>query len=212
MTFKPLAVQVDFYLNEVSTGIDPSLSSLIVYIYNSTEPSSSRVHPIPSSSFRAIPLRWKSRDATSERSRSPARHRDSLEINSTLSGWSSWIARTNSPASNTFLSPFALGIFVSTASSFYRRSRASFVFCAISFRALVLPREHGNWLLLLVDDMLSFFFSSSGQARRYSARLLRARNRLVFFRYTRWKAPENGILRENSNPRAIHGGLGLLLI
>lgn len=26
VTFKPLAVQVDFYLNEVSTGIDPSLS------------------------------------------------------------------------------------------------------------------------------------------------------------------------------------------
>lgn len=176
MTFKPLAVQVDFYLNEVSTGIDPSLSSLIVYIYNSTEPSSSRVHPIPSSSFRAIPLRWKSRDATSERSRSPARHRDSLEINSTLSGWSSWIARTNSPASNTFLSPFALGIFVSTASSFYRRSRASFVFCATSFRALVLPREHGNWLLLLVDDILSFFFpppaKQGGIRRDCSARAI----------------------------------------
>lgn len=35
VTFKPLTVQVDFYLNEVSTGIDPSLSSPIVYIYNS---------------------------------------------------------------------------------------------------------------------------------------------------------------------------------
>lgn len=32
VTFKPLAVQVDFYLNEVSTGIDPSLSSLTVHI------------------------------------------------------------------------------------------------------------------------------------------------------------------------------------
>jgi len=32
VTFKPLAVQVDFYLNEVSTGIDPSLSSPTVYI------------------------------------------------------------------------------------------------------------------------------------------------------------------------------------
>lgn len=125
-----------------------------------------------------------------------ARHRDSLEINSTLLGWSSWIARTNSLASNTFLSRSRSGIFVSTASSFYRRSRAPFVFRSTSFRTLLFPRERGNWLLLLADDIPLFFLLD--QARRYSTRLFRAYDRLIFFRYTRRKAPENGVLRESA--------------
>lgn len=90
-----------------------------------------------------------------------ARHRDSLEINSTLLGWSSRIARTNSPASNTFLSRSRSGIFVSTASSFYRRSRAPFVFRSTSFRTLLFPREEGNWLLLLADDIPFFLLRPS---------------------------------------------------
>lgn len=107
-----------------------------------------------------------------------ARHWDSLEINSTLLGWSSRIARTNSPASNTFLSRSRSGIFVSTASSFYRRSRAPFVFRSTSpFRTLLFPREQGNWLLLLADDIPVFF--SFGQARRYSTRPLRARAYMI---------------------------------
>lgn len=145
---------------------------------------------------------------------SPARHRDSLEINSTLPGWSSRIARTNSPASNTFLSPFAFGdfrfnrLFVLSAKSSVVRLLRCFV-----PRPRSPPRARKLVTLTRRRYSFFFFFSSSDQARRYSARpSARARDGLVFFRYTRWKAPENGILRETSNPRAIHGGPRLLLI
>lgn len=87
-----------------------------------------------------------------------ARHRDSLEINSTLLAWSSWIARTNSLASNTFLSRSRSGIFVSTASSFYRQSRAPFVFRSTSFRALLFP-SRARELVTLTCRRYSPFFS-----------------------------------------------------
>lgn len=109
-----------------------------------------------------------------------ARHRDSLEINSTLLAWSSWIARTNSLASNTFLSRSRSGIFVSTASSFYRRSRAPFVFRSTSFRALLFPREQGNWLLLLADDIPLFSLRSSKAIFDTTAYFVRARMIVLF--------------------------------
>lgn len=127
-----------------------------------------------------------------------ARHRDSLEINSTLLGWSSRIARTNSPASNTFLSRSRSGIFVSTASSFYRRSRAPFVFRSTSFRTLLFPREEGNWLLLLADDIPFFLLRPSKAVFDTTAPCARGDDRLIFFRYTCRKAPENGVLRESA--------------
>lgn len=134
-----------------------------------------------------------------------ARHRDSLEINSTLLGWSSRIARTNSPASNTFLSRSRSrsGIFVSTASSFYRQSRArssSFVL-PCSAPLLFPPRARKLVTLTCRRYFLFFFFFPSarqGGIRHDRSDRARSYDRLIFFRYTRRKAPENGILRESA--------------
>jgi len=148
-----------------------------------------------------------------EKTLSPARHQNSLEINSTLSGWSSRIARTNSPASNTFLSPFAFGDF-----RFNRLLVLSAKSSVVRLLRCFVPRPRSppraRKLVTLTRRRYSFFFffllpTKQGGIRHDRPR---ARDGLVFFQCTRWKAPENGILRKTSNPRAIHRGPGLLLI